>query len=103
MRALSTACEFQELEFEIEQQIVVGGLSSRICRRALRDPAYNLPQMLLDGKREEMSSFQSREIESNETTAAVMHPLKSVNKEGKKCYICGGEYPHKGECPAKGK
>ena len=52
LRALSTACEFQELEFEIEQQVVVGGLSSRIRRRALRDPAYNLPKMLLDGRHE---------------------------------------------------
>ena len=103
LRALSTACEFQDLEFEIEQQIVVGGISSRIRRRALRDPTYDLKQMLLDGRREEMSSFQTREIESNENTAAVVHPFKSVNKEGKKCYTCGGDYPHKGECPAKGK
>ena len=103
LRALSTACEFHDLEFEIEQQIVVGGLSSRIRRRALRDPAYNLPQMLLDGRREEMSSFQTRDIESQETPAAVGHPLKSVNKASKHCYTCGGEYPHKGECPAKGK
>ena len=98
LRALSTACEFQDLEFEIEQQIVVGGISSRIRRRALRDPAYNLQQMLLDGRHEETSTFQTREIESNETNAAVVHPLKSVSKEGKKCYTCGGDYPHKGEC-----
>ena len=83
LQALSTACEFHDLEFDIKQQIVVGGLSSRIRRRALRDPAYNLPQMLLDGRREEMSSFQTRDIESQETPAAVVHPLKSVNKASK--------------------
>ena len=58
LRALSTACEFHDLEFEIEQQRVVGELSSRSRRRALRDPAYTRPQMLLDGRSEEMSSFK---------------------------------------------
>ena len=96
LRALSAAREFQDLDFEIEQQNVVGGVSSQIRRRGLRDPAYNRPQMLPDGRREEMSIFQTREIESNETTAAFVHPLKSVNKESKKCFTCGGEYPHKG-------
>eukprot|EP00794_Sanderia_malayensis_P000736 gene736-biopygen16 len=103
LRALSTACEFQDLEFEIEQQIVVGGVSSRIRKRALRDPAYNLQQMLLDGRREEMSAYQTRDIESNESTSAAVHQIKSTNKQGKKCFTCGGEYPHKGDCPAKGK
>ena len=64
LRALSTAYEFQDLEFEIEQQIVGGGLSSRIRRRALCDPTYNLPQMLLDGRREEMNSFQGMLLDS---------------------------------------
>ena len=59
--------------------------------------------MLLGGRCEEMSTFQTREIESNETNAAVVHPLKSVSNAGKKCYTCGGDYPHKDECPAKGK
>ena len=84
------------MEIEIEQQIVVGGLSSRIRRRALRDPAYTLPQMLLDGRREEMRSFQTRDIESQETPAAVVHPLKSVNKASKHCYTCGGNTLTKG-------
>ena len=42
-------CEFQDINFEIEEQIIIGGSSSRIRKRALGDPTYNLAAMLLDG------------------------------------------------------
>ena len=38
LRTLSERCEFADLEFEIEQQIIVGGTSTKIRERALRDP-----------------------------------------------------------------
>ena len=70
--------------------------------------------MLLDGRREEMSSFQIREIESNEPTAAVVHLFKSVKainvilrrglpssraSNRKQCGSCGkqGHFASKGE------
>ena len=49
LRTLVQNCEFAEdnLEFEIEQQILVGGTSSIIRKRASRDPKYTLKDMLL--------------------------------------------------------
>ena len=49
LRNLSSSCEFTNPDFEIEQQILTGGSSSKIRRRALRDPDYKLKDMLLDG------------------------------------------------------
>ena len=64
LRNLSSTCEFTNPDFEIEQQILTGGSSSKIRRRALRDPEYKLKDMLLDGRRDEMSSYQAKDIES---------------------------------------
>ena len=41
LRTLSETCEFADLEFEIEQQIIVGGTSTKIRERALRDPTFD--------------------------------------------------------------
>ncbi|XP_065058441.1 uncharacterized protein LOC135686185 [Rhopilema esculentum] len=78
LRALSTACEFQDLEFEIEQQIVVGGISSRIRRRALRDPTYDLKQMLLDGRRHKFKALVDSGATINVIDADTFANLKNV-------------------------
>lgn len=56
--------EFADETFEIEEQIIIGGRSSRIRKRALRDPDYSLKDMLIDGRRDESSSYQAKDIES---------------------------------------
>ena len=63
LRALADPCEFADLDFELEEQIIIGGSSSRIRKLALRDPKYDLKAMLLDGRSDEISKFQSKEIE----------------------------------------
>ena len=78
LRTLAQNCEFAEdnLEFEIEQQILAGGTSSRICKRALRDSKYTLKnKMLLEGRRDEISRYQSREIESTGHSDAQTHQI----------------------------
>ena len=108
LRNLSSNCEFTSPDFEIEQQILTGGSSSKIRRRALRDPDYKLKDMLLDGRRDEMSSYQAKDIESKteETLATnrfqTQQTKPKANKE-RKCYNCGGAWPHEHSCPAKGK
>ena len=49
LRNMAKTCEFADEAFEIEEQIIIGGRSSRIRKRALRDPDYSLKDMLLDG------------------------------------------------------
>ena len=60
LRSLAETCEFAEVEFEIEQQIIIGGTSSKIRKNALRDPNYDLKAMLLEGRRDEQSTFQAK-------------------------------------------
>ncbi len=57
LRTMSATCEFNDVEFEIEQQIIIGGTSSKIRKRALRDPKFDLKSMLLEGRRDEQSSY----------------------------------------------
>ena len=40
LRTMSETCEFANVDFEIEEQIIIGGNSSKIRKRALRDPIH---------------------------------------------------------------
>jgi hypothetical protein len=64
LRTLAQTCEFASPDFEIEEQIIIGGASSKIRKRALRDPSFNLQlaAMLLEGRRDEQSAFQAKDI-----------------------------------------
>ena len=53
---------------------------------------------LLDGRRDEISKFQTKQIEAKDNT-----PDLQANKIEAKCHNCGGKYPHSSACPAKGK
>ena len=76
------------------------GSSSRIRKKALRDPTYVLKDILLDGRRDEQSTYQARDIESKESKQDNLNEVRSKQQ----CHFCGGSYPHsKGLCPAKGK
>ena len=116
LRSLSQTCEFADaaLDFEIMMQIVVGGRSSRLRKQALRDPKITLKDLLLEGRRAEMSEFQASEIEKDsaqqhdkiQAVKAKKPAAKSFRNPGpkSKCRSCGGVFPHREKpCPAKGK
>ena len=89
-----------DVVFEIEEQIIIGGNSTKIRRRALRDPTFDLKAMLLEISRDEPSQYQAQQIESKvEPTVGETNKLE----QGNKCRNCGREYPHSSACPAKGK
>ncbi len=46
--------------------MIMGGNSSKIRKRALRDPTFDLKSMLLERHREEQSTYQAKQIESKE-------------------------------------
>ncbi|XP_028414345.1 uncharacterized protein K02A2.6-like [Dendronephthya gigantea] len=102
LRTLAQTCSFHNADFEIEQQIITAGSSSRIRKKALRDPTYDLKSILIDGRRAEMSTFQARDIESKDTNTDRVNKVSSKTTS-KTCHNCGGTYPHEGQCPAKGK
>ena len=68
LRTMSETCEFADVEFEIEEQIIIGGNSLKIRKRALRDPTFDLKSMLLEGRRDEQSKYQAQQIKSKEKT-----------------------------------
>ena len=71
LRTLAESCEFHDLEFEIQVQIVIGGRSIRLRKQALRDPKYTLKDMLLQGRRAETSTKQAADIEGQLSNQAV--------------------------------
>ena len=104
LRTLAQTCEFASPEFEIDEQIIIGGASSKIRKRALRDPSFNLAALLLEGRRDEQSAFQAKDIESTSTDSVTttFDEIDALSSPAK-CRNCGGSFPHKEPCPAKGK
>ena len=77
LRSLAQTCSFADTDFEIEQQIIMPGTSLRIRRKALRDPAYVLKDILVDGRRDEQSTYQARDIESKEFKSDNLNEVRS--------------------------
>ena len=63
LRRLAKYCEFTDIDFEIKMQIVCNGTSTRIRKRALRDPGYSLKDILIDGRKAQTSAVQASEME----------------------------------------
>ena len=87
LRSLAQTCAFHDVDFEIEQQIITAGTSSRIRKRALRDPSYDLKSILLDGRRAEQSEYQARDIESKEPSTDGRHKVHTTPKRTTTCRI----------------
>ena len=108
LRTMAETCQFTDIEFEIEEQIIIGGRSSKVRKRAVHDPMFDLKAMLIEGRRDEQSTFQTKEVESKETKhgetnrLAQQHGNNNSNYKST-CKNCGREFPHKGACPARGK
>ena len=97
LRTLAKHCKFHDEDFEIKMQIVCNGKSARLRRKALREPDYKLAEMLIDGRKAEMSSAQASGMEES---FQELH-VKEIRTENT-CYKCGFSYPHRNKpCPAK--
>ena len=61
--------------------------------------------MLLDGRRDEASMYQDKDIESKEEKTERTHQFRAAQSKRiqKVRHNCGGKVPKKGPCPAKGK
>ena len=71
--------DFDVAEFEIEEQSLIKGASSRIWKCALLGPEYDLKAILLNDRRDEAtSSFQAKEIKK---TAEPVHASKQQMKK----------------------
>ncbi|KAK0132207.1 hypothetical protein N1851_032997 [Merluccius polli] len=112
LRMLAKDCEFADTDSEIKAQLIQSCSSSRVRRRALREPEMTLEALLNFGRTLELSEQQAVGIEQGATAAvnALEHKqrqqttdYKGNRNNSKQCRNCGGRYPHNGDCPAKGK
>ena len=98
LRGLAKYCDFHDTDFEIKMQIVCNGTSSRLRKRALRDADYSLRDMLVDGRKVEISTAQASGIDEQLKELQV----NEIKTSSRKCYCCGLGYPHNDRpCPAK--
>lgn len=114
LRMLAKYCEFSDVDNEIKSQIIQSCTSSRVRKYGLREANKTLKELLEYGRTLEISELQSKGIEegSNPITAVNQIHRKIHKKTYQKrpaggsntqCRNCGGEWPHKNECPARGK
>ena len=110
LQLLARKCEFTDVNLEIKRQLIQTTTSARIRRKAI-EQGLNLDQILKYARAMEMADDQAAEIETEQSNA-IRH--RSVTKthypkpqsetdHSSKCGLCGGSYPHKYQCPAKGK
>ena len=91
---------FPNVDFEIEQQIITAGTSTRIRNKTLPDPTYDRLESF-DGRRAEQSSYQARDMESQ---GQRPNSVRKANTLSQTCRNCGGIlYPYERQCPAQGK
>ena len=76
------------------------GKSSRLRKKALREPEIKLQDMIIEGRNSETSSAQASGMETKSTEESQVN---MVQKASRTCYNCGFRYPHSDNrpCPAK--
>jgi hypothetical protein len=105
LRKLTVGCEFDNTEREIATQIIDNCTSQRLRRRA-KD--ISLDQLLEMARSLEVSAARALDIENNgaiDESGQVNQIHQPHRPRQRKCYQCGGDYPHptENECKAMGK
>ncbi|KAJ8001172.1 hypothetical protein DPEC_G00188520 [Dallia pectoralis] len=109
---LAKNCEFTDVSHEIKAQLIQSCSSTRLRRRALREPNDSLDNLLEYGRTLELSEQQAAGMEQSvpasvnavhQTGRTVISRHAGRAKPNAQCRNFGGKYPHDGECPAKGK
>ena len=110
LQLLARKCEFTYVYLEIKRQLIQTTTSARIRRKAI-EQVLNLDQILKYARSMEMADDQAAEIENEQSNAIQRRSVtkthypkpQSETNRSSKCGLCGGSYPHKCDCPAKGK
>ncbi|KAK3720930.1 hypothetical protein QZH41_014537, partial [Actinostola sp. cb2023] len=101
LRQLSKYCAFPDTDKEIKEQIILSCSSNSLRRKTLRDD-LNLVNLLKHGRALELSETQAKEVEPVAPSQTTSYNRYAPNKT-EKCGNCGGDFPHRGPCKAKGK
>ena len=113
LREVAARCDFHDIDREIKDQIVFNTSSVKLRRKALQDN-LTLTDLLKTARSFEMSHKQATVIEQSENVDREINKISKAGKysaknrnshpfEDKKCFSCGGNWPHKNgkkSCPA---
>ena len=108
LRHLAEHCEFDDKDREMKSQIIQGCESSRLRRKALREPDLSLQNIIDSARAMEISQLQASGMEEQkETVNTAKYKSTKQRKQEKKsttCFNCGKAWPHTNRpCPAKDK
>ncbi|KAJ8047536.1 hypothetical protein HOLleu_06562 [Holothuria leucospilota] len=120
LKKLASKCEFGNSLTESLRDCLVCGLTNpQIQKRLLSEENLTLEKavqlaLAMDTASNDTAQLQKQKhgetahaIKANRNSAKNQPPANKVNnnerKSNNKCHNCGGAYPHKGPCPAKGK
>lgn len=116
LQLLARKCEFADTNLEVKRQIIQGTSSIRLRRKAI-EQNLDLENLLKSARAMETADGQTSEMQRQESHWVGDSRSKTtdgLNKESSdrpprsgsrntKCGLCGGNYPHQGNCPAQGK
>lgn len=116
LQLLARKCEFANIDLEIKRQIIQGTNSLRLRRKAI-EQNLDLENLLKSARAMETAEEQTSEIEKQQSHAVGYGQSKTSDDQQKEsssrqpkresrnttCGLCGGGYPHQGNCPAQGK
>ena len=106
LRQYAKNCEFENEAREIKQQIIENCSSNKIRKQALKENIA-LDDILQLARATEVTELQIKDIECSKPRNVSLVDMKNNFKKKptiKKCYRCGGTFPHQGfDCPAIGK
>ena len=112
LRDMAKPCGYANVDEEIKIQIIQCCRSEQLRSRAMQDENLDLAKIISLGKTIESVDIQMKEMSKSQQLYAKDDSVNLVSKRKinsdkkdayKKCYSCGGKFPHERECPAKTK
>ncbi|XP_038063161.1 uncharacterized protein LOC119733867 [Patiria miniata] len=112
LRQQAVKCDFSDIDRELKTQIIEGCTSKHLRRKSL-EKDRNLTELLELARSLSLSESRAHDVEADGSQTAVnkvakpkrnfKKPTRHDTKPPKRtCFYCGGSYPHKNQCPAKG-
>ena len=106
LRKEAGRCDFHDKEREIKTQILDKWKDDTFLRRAM-EKERTLDNLLELARTMEISNMRAKDIGSrsggvNKVEQRSQHTSRA-RQSARKCFQCGYDWPHDGDCPAKGK
>ena len=89
---MAKSSELSDETFKIEEQIIIGGLSSKIRKIAVRGPYYSLKDMLIDRRRDENSLRKKRRKQHTVSQRSKVNYHRKFSAKEKACRNCDSNH-----------